>query len=81
MSSFQKEMKCKINIVIKRDRLHAILELHGSRRKKNHKEPILEVSFMIPDSTAVILFPETHKQGNAAERKGEQLSRHQGGTE
>lgn len=36
---------------------------------------------MIPDSTAMILFPETHKQGNAAERMGEQLSRHQGGTE
>lgn len=49
---------------------------------------------MIPDSTAVILFPETHKQGNAAEQvillmklhregsasRGEELSRHQGGT-
>lgn len=50
---------------------------------------------MIPDSTAVFLSPETHKQGNAAERvtllmelhregsasRGEQLSHHQGGTE
>lgn len=50
---------------------------------------------MIPDSTAMILFPETHKQGKAAEQvillmklhregsasRGEQLSRHQGGTE
>lgn len=67
----------------------------GLGGEKNHKEPILEVPFMIPDSTAVILFPETHKQGNAAERvillmtlhrdgsasRGEQLSRHQGGTE
>lgn len=63
----------------------------GLGGEKNHKEPILEVPFMIPDSTAVILFPETHKQGNAAERvillmtlhgdgsasRGEQLSRHQ----
>lgn len=57
---------------------------------KNHKEPILEVPFMIPNSTAVILFPETHKHGNAAEQvillmklhregsasRGEQLSCH-----